>query len=121
MSFKTILFLLFFLGIVFSASSCMANPVERIEENLNMSVADILTMVVSCGIVIIVAFDARIALMCALLSYTSLFIVFTFLTDEGFSNFNPYYTGVAMMVCFVIICASLLITYKKSNTPFNVV
>lgn len=99
----------------------MANPVERIEENLNMGAADIIMFIVSGGCIIIVALDARIALMCALLIYTSLFILFTLLTEEGISGFNPYVSGVAMMVCFVVICVSLLITYKKSNTPYGVV
>lgn len=107
--------------ILLSFSNCYANPVEQIEENLDMSIADVIMIVVSCGIVIIVAFDVRIALMCALLIYSSIFIVFTLLTEEGFENFNPYFSGIAMMLCFVVLCVSILITYKKSNTPYNVV
>ena len=113
-----LLMLLSFL-LLFSFSVC-ADSVENIETNLQMSIADIIMIIVSGGIVIITAFDARIALMCAFLIYASLFILFTLMTEEGMTGFSPYYSGVAMMVCFVIICLSLLVTYKKSNTPYGV-
>ena len=95
--------------------------IDNLEETLQMTIADIIMIIISGGIIVLIAFDARIALMLAFLLYASMFILFTLLTEEGFSNFNPYYSGVAMMLCFVLICLSLLITYKKSNTPYNVV
>lgn len=100
--------------------SVQADAVETISDNLNMSIADIIMIVVSCGIIVISALDARIAVMCAFLIYCSLFILFTLMTEEGMSGFNPYYSGVAMMLCFVVICLSLLISYKKGNTPMTV-
>lgn len=117
MLFRKIL-ILFLLIITICVTSCEAATYNKVEENLDMSIADIILIIVSCGIIIITALDVRIALMCALLIYTGIFIVFTYLTEEGFSNFNPYYSGLAMMLCFVILCLGLLITYKKSNTPY---
>lgn len=119
MLYKKILFTILIL--LLFCSSCSATAINTIENNLDMSIADIIMIIVSCGIIIIIAFDARIALMCALLLYTSIFILYTTITEEGISGFNPYYSGVAMMVCFIVLCLSLLITYKKSNTPLNVV
>lgn len=98
-----------------------ADPVETFETNLNMSLADICMIIISCGCIVIVAFDSRIALMCAFILYAAVYIVFTQATIAGYQNFNPYYSGTAMMMCFVLICITLLVTYKKSNTPLNVV
>lgn len=98
-----------------------ADPISNMENNLQMSMADIIMVILSCGLVVISAFDTRIALMSALLLYTSVFILFTVATEEGYTGFTPYYSGVAMMLCFVLLAISLLVTYKKSNTPLNVV
>ena len=119
---KKILFLmLFLLFFIFSFNVVSADAIETMEDNLQVSIADIIMIIVSCGLVVMIAFDARIALMCALLIYTGIFILFTLAVEEGYSNFNPYFSGVAMMLCFVILCLSLLISYKKGNTPYNVV
>ena len=115
------LLLVFFFLLLLFVSSVKADAVETVTDNLNMSIADIIMIVVSCGIIVIVALDARIAVMCAFLIYTSLFILFTLMTDEGMSGFNPYYSGVAMMLCFVILVLGLLISYKKGSTPMSVV
>lgn len=115
-----LLFLISFLLTITAVSTVKADAIERLETNLNMSISDIIIILLSCGIVVIGAFDARIAIMCALLLYASAFIVFTLATEEGYSGFNPYYSGVAMMLCFVILCISLLISYKKGNTPMQV-
>lgn len=118
MLYKTsLLMLLFFAAIIALSLNVSASSIDTFEANLQMSVADIIMIILSCGIIVIAAVEARIALMCAFLIYGGLFILFTFMTEEGMSGFNPYYSGVAMMVCFVIICLSLLITYKKANTP----
>lgn len=98
-----------------------ADPVETFETNLNMTLPDIIMIIISCGCIVIVAFDSRIALMIAFILYTSVFIVFTEASAAGYTAFNPYYSGSAMMICFALICISLLVTYKKSNTPLNVV
>lgn len=121
--FRKLVFLLFmmsFLLTITMVSTVKADAVERLETNLNMSVSDVVMIIISCGVIVIGAFDARIAIMCALLLYASAFIVFTLATEEGFSGFNPYYSGVAMMLCFVVLCLSLLISYKKGNTPMHV-
>lgn len=104
-----------------STSNAKADAIETIQDNLNMAIADIIMIVVSCGIIVISAFDARIAVMCAFLIYASIFILFTLITEEGMTGFNPYFSGVAMMLCFVVLCLGLLVTYKKGNTPINVV
>jgi len=122
MSYRKSLFLLLFLLLfILSISNVKADALETLQTNLNMSISDIIMIIASCGIVVITAFDARIAVMCAFLIYASIFIVFTLATEEGTSGFNPYYSGVAMMLCFVILCLGLLISYKKSNMPMNVV
>jgi len=118
---KTIL-VLGLIAVCISLSMCVnADAVETLQNNLNMSVADIILLIISCGCIVIGAFDSRIAIMCAFLLYAILFIVFTLATDEGHAGFNPYFAGLAMMVCFVVLCLMLLISYKKTNTPYNVV
>ncbi|GAG87364.1 unnamed protein product [marine sediment metagenome] len=73
MLFKKILLLsLFLLVLVLSMGTVNASAIDTMQENLNMEVADIMMIVVSCGIIVIVAFDARIALMCAFLIYASI-------------------------------------------------
>jgi len=114
--------LLLFMMIGFSIclfSNVSANALDTMETNLGMSIADIIMIVISAGCIIFVAVDARIALMIALLLYTGVFVLFTLATEEGYGNFNPYYSGVAMMLCFVVICLSLLISYKRGNTPYG--
>ena len=118
---KLSIFLFFLFSLFLFMNSVEADAVETITDNLNMGLADIIMLVVTCGIIVISALDARIAVMCALLIYTSLFILFTLMTEEGMTGFNPYFSGVAMMLCFVVLCLSLLISYKKANTPYNVV
>lgn len=119
---KIILFMLFTLLTLFTLVSnvCSADAIETMETNLNVAMADVILIVVSCAILIVVALDARIAVMCALLIYSSLFILYTVLTELGYSGYNAYYPGVAMMLCIVILCLALLVTYKKVNTPYNV-
>lgn len=122
MSYKQIGFLiLFFIVLILSVSSVKADAIETMQTNLNMSIADIIMIIASGGIIVIAAFDARIAVMCAFIIYASMFITFTLATEEGISGFNPYYSGLAMMICFIILCLCLLISYKKTNTPLNVV
>ncbi len=115
------LFILFFLGFLVFSPLVSCDAVGSIEDNLGASVADIVIIVLSCGIFVITAFDARIALMIAFLLYASVFIVFTLATEAGYEGFNPYYSGVAMMVCFVLLSLALLVTYKKTNMPPNLV
>lgn len=97
--------------------SVCGDALETMQNNLGVSVADIIMLILTGGIIVIVAFDARIALMIAFLLYASLFIVFTSATEAGYIGFNPYFSGVAMMGCFVLLALSLLVTYKKTNTP----
>lgn len=113
--------LLLMLFTLFAVITVKADAISTMETNLNMSIADVIMVVVSGGIVIVGALDARIALMFAFLVYTSIFILFTLVTEEGITGFNPYYSGVAMMVCFVLLCLMLLVSYKKANTPLGVV
>lgn len=124
MSYKKIIFILFMMGFSFTVLTVnivKADAIDTMSDNLDMSMADVIMVVLSCGIVVIAAAEVRIAIMCAFLLYGSLFIVFTLATQEGISNFDPYYSGVAMMLTFVILVLSLLISYKKVNTPMNVV
>lgn len=119
MSYKKIMFLTVLIYFLF-VSTVEANAMETMSTNLNMGISDIIMVVLSCSLVVIGALDARIALMCAFLLYTAVFILFTLATEEGISGFNPYASGVAMMMCFVILCLMLLVTYKRSNTPYQV-
>lgn len=120
MSYKKTMFLAVLIYFLF-VSTVKADALDTMETNLNMEISDVIMIVLSCAIIVIGALDARIAIMCAFLLYTSVFILFTLATEEGIAGFNPYYSGVAMMMCFVIVCLMLLISYKKSNTPYNVV
>jgi len=114
-----LLLMLFALSIVLVFNvEAQTKGIDNLEETLQMSIADIIMIIISGGIIVITAFDLRIALMLAFLLYASMFILFTLMTEEGFSNFNPYYSGVAMMLCFVMLVLMLLVTYKKSNTPY---
>lgn len=116
------MFLLFFLIQIILVCNCVnADAIERMQTNLNMELSDVIMIGVSCGIIVICAFDARIALMIAFLLYASIFILFTLITEEGIAGFNPYYSGLAMMICLVILCLSLLITHKKVTTPYSVI
>jgi len=121
MRYNKIIFLFFLLFFMVFSPVVSSDAIENIENNLGVSIANIIIIILSCGIFVITAFDARIALMIAFLLYASLFIVFTLATEEGYEGFNPYFSGVAMMVCFVLLALSLLITYKKTNTPPHVV
>lgn len=94
-----------------------SNAISTMENNLGVNISDIILIILTGGIIVIVAFDARIALMLAFLLYASLFIVFTLATEAGYSGFDPYFSGVAMMACFVLLALSLLVTYKKANSP----
>lgn len=115
---KKIIVLLFcFFVISLTAPLVCADATDNIETNLGASVSDIIMIIVSCGVIVLCAFDLRIALMLAFLLYASLFIVFSLATEVGYDGFNPYYAGVAMMACFVLLALSLLITYKKVNSP----
>lgn len=114
---KIIIGLLIFIAITCTVS---ANAVDTIEENLDMPISEILMVVTTCGIVVISALDTRIAIMLGTLLYTSLFILFYLATEQGYTGFNPYYPGVAMMMCLVILSLALLIPYKKANTPYHV-
>lgn len=107
--------------IILLCSCVNGDAIERMQTNLNMELSDVIMIGISCGIIVICAFDPRIALMIAFLLYASIFILFTLITEEGISGFNPYYSGVAMMICLVVLCLSLLITHKKVTTPYNVV
>ena len=113
--------LLLMLLMLLAVVTVQADAITTMETNLNMSIADIIMVILSGGIVIVGALDARVALMFAFLIYTSVFILFTLVTEEGIAGFNPYYSGVAMMVCFVLLCLMLLVSYKKANTPLGVV
>lgn len=122
MLFKKILILLaIVLLFLMISTTCSGDAIERIENNLKVTIADIIMIIASCGIIVVGAFDTRIAIMFAFLLYTVIFIVFTLATEEGYENFNPYFSGLAMMVCFIILCLMLLVSYKKANTPLNVV
>lgn len=116
-----LLLMLVFFVLILIIDPVKADALESMQTNLNMSIADIIMIIVSCGCIVIGAIDARIAIFCAFLLYASCFIAFTLATEEGISGFNPYYSGVAMMLCFVIVVLLLLISYKKANTPINVV
>lgn len=119
MSYKKIILVLML--VLMCANVVSADAVDTMEENLSLSIHDIIMLIITCASLIVVALDARIALMFALMLYTSVFILFTLVTEEGIAGFNPYFSGTAMMLCFVVLCLSLLITYKKGNTPYNVV
>ena len=116
-----VLILLIFLTLLTVKTVTATDPLTTFENNLDMSIADICFIIISCGLVIMTAFDTRVALMMGIMLYAVVFVVFTLATEEGYTQFNPYYSGVAMMLCFVIMCVSLLVTYKKGNTPINVV
>ena len=119
MRYKKIFLLLLLTIFVFSPVVC-GNALEKISNNLGVSAADIILIILTGGIIVFAALDVRIALMLAFLLYASVFIVFTLATEEGYTGFNPYYSGVAMMCCFVLLALSLLITYKKTNSPPSV-
>lgn len=114
------IFFLMLLGLFFLTPIVCGNAIENISNNLGIQVSDICLIILTGGIIVIAAFDARVALMLAFLLYASTFIVFYEATNLGYEGFNPYFSGVAMMGCFVLLCLSLLITYKKSNSPPSV-
>ncbi len=117
MRYKKMFLTMFFFIFFVSCPIVYGDAVDTIENNLGVEASNIILLILTCGVVVIVAFDARIALMIAFLLYASLFIVFTLATEAGYGGFDPYFSGVAMMACFVLLALSLLVTYKKANSP----
>jgi hypothetical protein len=120
MWFKKI-FLFLLLTIFIFCPIAISSATETISNSLGVTPADIILIIETGGIIVIVALDARIALMLGFILYASTFVIFTLAPEAGYTGFDPYFPGVAFMGCFVLMALSLLITYKKSNTPGNMV
>jgi len=117
---KMVLLTIFFYLIILSASIVSANAITTMETNLQMNISDIVLLVVTLGLIVFTVLDVRIAVMLGLLLYTSIFVLYTVLTELGYTGYNAYFPGVAMMLCIVLLCLMLLISYKKSNTVYKV-
>ena len=90
-------------------------PEERISSNLGMSLSDVILLMIFCGLLLLGAFDIRVAAMFGTLLYSICFVVFYQATVMGYSGFEPFKAGVIVVFCIVILALLVLSSGKSGN------
>ena len=106
--------------VFYNASHGFTQPQDVIADNLGVGIGDIVLLILTCSLVIIGAFDIRIAAMFATLLYAVAFILFYEVTAAGYSGFDPGRAGILVVVSIVIL-ALLVLASGKSQYRYGYV